>query len=587
MKPADIIKDTKLLNILNRYSDSTGPGMGTILERTYSNLVDTEIIIPVIGMQGTGKSTLINAIIGKEILPCGCNETTCIPVEIRYSKHPHAAVYFTDDTPALKIYSIDELRSYADNDENPSNIKKVSRAVVYLDSEILKNNIVLVDLPGAGGMTGENYITTLTYIQKLSFAVFLLPVVPTIRKTDETLIKLVWMQFSSAVFAENSWDDNQNEINESVDFNKKVLEDIAQSLHCRFDGEITVVNAQRALTGQIEKDKKKTEFSNISVLVSKLKNVSENWEKTKQDNFMYRYKNMTAYCIKEIEARLSDCANSKNDSQKRLEDERLLFEKATDELEKKAGDLIEVINAKRKEIYSFICAAAKNCCENIRSDTFRVIDCGVVDGDQLSIVFNDYRRKYVTQAYSQVFEKIIDIRRTLSGYVQEFDNVISKENAVSSRSMSFNCDQAFKYEKGLRVGINIAGGISGFVVGAVIGGPAFFFIMAAALFFGGWLGHYSYTQITAQRATKAKEILAPYIQSVELNFKKEMIDRIDDVTAKASEKLEEYISERRKHIDQMYSKKIRLLTDSVQNNEKETLLMDREYITGKEKAGDE
>ncbi|MDO5560803.1 MAG: dynamin family protein [Oscillospiraceae bacterium] len=584
MRPTDVVKDKKLLSILDRYSDSTGPGMGTVLRRTIENLINTEVVIPVIGMQGTGKSTLINAVIGEDILPCGCNETTCIPIEIKYSHQSYAVIFFNDDRTPLRIFTHDELRSYADNNENPSNIKNVSHAVVFSNAGILKNNVVFVDLPGAGGLTGVSNTATLRYIQSLSFAVFLLPVVPTIRKADETLIKLAWMQFSSAVFAENSWDDNRREISESVDFNKKVLEEIAQSLHCRFDNDITVINAEKAVNGQLENDTRKVQTSNIAALVDKLKSVIDNWEKTKQDNFIYRYRNMLAYCKKEISDRINDFTNSENDSQERLEAERKLFETATDELEKKADTIITFINNKRTEIYDMISECARVCCENIRSETFRVIDCGVVDGDQLSIVFNDYRKKFVSQAYSKVLEEIIEIRRTLSSYAKDFDDLISKENAVSFRSMSFNSDQTFKYEKGLRVGINIAGGLSGFVVGALIGGPAFFFIMAAALFFGGWLGHYSYSQITAQRAVKAKETLGPYLESVEKNFKSEMKDAIDEIAAQASEKLENYISERRKHIASLYSLKVRQLSLDNDKNNLIILEQDLKYICTRERS---
>ncbi len=47
----------------------------------------------------TGKSTLINALLGAKVLPAWHSETTAIPCEIKY----------TDEPPYAKLYSSDKL----------------------------------------------------------------------------------------------------------------------------------------------------------------------------------------------------------------------------------------------------------------------------------------------------------------------------------------------------------------------------------------------------------------------------------------------------------------------------------------------
>ena len=46
-------------------------------------------VVPVYGIQGTGKSTFLNALLFKTpTLPVDADETTCVPVEVTYAASP-------------------------------------------------------------------------------------------------------------------------------------------------------------------------------------------------------------------------------------------------------------------------------------------------------------------------------------------------------------------------------------------------------------------------------------------------------------------------------------------------------------------
>lgn len=75
--------DEKLVDLLNRYSD-TQESVGTNLLNVIKNSGKSEVIIPVLGMQGMGKSTLINGLLEDNILPNDADETTCVPVEVKF-----------------------------------------------------------------------------------------------------------------------------------------------------------------------------------------------------------------------------------------------------------------------------------------------------------------------------------------------------------------------------------------------------------------------------------------------------------------------------------------------------------------------
>ena len=75
---------SNVVELLNRYSDTKQNG--SVLSDYLSRVSDSQPIIPVLGMQGMGKSTLINALLEENILPNEADETTCVPVEIKYGE---------------------------------------------------------------------------------------------------------------------------------------------------------------------------------------------------------------------------------------------------------------------------------------------------------------------------------------------------------------------------------------------------------------------------------------------------------------------------------------------------------------------
>lgn len=211
-------------DILNKYSGNAQ--YGDLIQKFVDSAEAPELIVPVIGMQGMGKSTLLNAIIGENMLPNEADETTCVPVEIRFGVGVRIEVHFIDK-PFELLKSQDDLKHYVDNNYNPGNQLGVSHIVVFKNHKMLESGIVLVDLPGVGSLTKNNQETTMRYIKNLCFAIMIIPTVPTIRRIEEVFIKSVWKTFLKVLFVQNIFGESKREVLESIDFNQKVLNDIA------------------------------------------------------------------------------------------------------------------------------------------------------------------------------------------------------------------------------------------------------------------------------------------------------------------------------------------------------------------------
>ena len=218
----NIVLEDKLVSILDLYSRENKLGSKLVeIKNKISN--NREDIVPVLGMQGMGKSTLINSILAENILPNEADETTCVPVEVKYGEEKKAEVYFANSDKIEIVYTIEQLREYVDNNYNNGNEKNVEKIVLFRPLEILKNGLVIVDLPGVGSLTKNNENTTKKYIENLSCALFVIPTVPTIRKHEEAFIRPIWELFANVIFVQNDWGESKREIEESIDiYNSKI-----------------------------------------------------------------------------------------------------------------------------------------------------------------------------------------------------------------------------------------------------------------------------------------------------------------------------------------------------------------------------
>lgn len=101
--------------------------------------------ISFIGQFSSGKSSLINNILERAILPQGITETTPLLTYISYSVDERAVIYYLDGSE--KTVSIEEISKLKQNAEN-SDLDKIERLELFLDVSLLENGIILLDTPG-------------------------------------------------------------------------------------------------------------------------------------------------------------------------------------------------------------------------------------------------------------------------------------------------------------------------------------------------------------------------------------------------------------------------------------------------------
>jgi len=128
------------------------------IENINNELRLKEIIIPLVGEFSSGKSSLINALIGKKVLPIDITPTTFVVNEVRASAESEKIeIKFKDSTE--KVF--DELFDLSNINYSDASIVKV-----FTVSNNIPRNLVLVDLPGLSSDISRHNEVVLEYLPK-------------------------------------------------------------------------------------------------------------------------------------------------------------------------------------------------------------------------------------------------------------------------------------------------------------------------------------------------------------------------------------------------------------------------------------
>jgi GTP-binding protein EngB required for normal cell division len=135
-------------------------------------MADTSLEVAVFGRVSSGKSSLLNVILGTDALPVGVTPVTSIPTRLGHGESPGVTVCFAE-RPAQEC-EITRLAEFVTEQENPGNLKNVTRVTVRIPSPRLAEGVVFVDTPGLGSLATTGAAETLAYLPKCDLGVVLI-----------------------------------------------------------------------------------------------------------------------------------------------------------------------------------------------------------------------------------------------------------------------------------------------------------------------------------------------------------------------------------------------------------------------------
>jgi GTP-binding protein EngB required for normal cell division len=180
--------DIALVKALERAINQYGlvefrPSLGTIVDRLETNAFE----IAVFGRVSSGKSSLLNHIVGQDLLPVGVNPITAVPTRLAYGSEPRATAWFADRKP--EQFGIERLAEFVTEQHNPANARHVTRIVVELPAERLREGVVYVDTPGLGSLAASGAAETKAYLPRCDLGVVLIDAGSTLTEDDLATIQ--------------------------------------------------------------------------------------------------------------------------------------------------------------------------------------------------------------------------------------------------------------------------------------------------------------------------------------------------------------------------------------------------------------
>ncbi|NLZ46634.1 MAG: dynamin [Clostridiales bacterium] len=529
------------------------------IRETIEKVNDDHFEVAIVGEFKRGKSTLINALLGQEVLPADVLPATATLNRVTYSEDPYVQVEYKDGTS--ERVDIEQLENYvtkltAEAEEKAETVKE---ATVHYDTEFCRNNVDIIDTPG---LNDDEQMTnvTLSILPQIDAAVFVISANSPFSQFEKDFLekKMLSSDVGRIIFVVNCFGtfspEDENKIVETVrgrigkyvmDKAKKVMgEDSREfAVYKRKIGTPRVIGlyAKKALTAKQSNDTELLAESNfiefekaletmltkergviaLQILANKLTNsgteilrsvvMQENALMMENDEFMERY----ASAIDEI----GEIRNKK----------RQEFVKINDAANKVFSDLQPVLDSYWTNIEQAALDVIENfqmSSDDFKRDQLKMVTAKLTDKIKESI---EARAQLICEQIQNAINIAISVEtERLQGFEDEFFASIAKiqDMFIIPERISKNGSTVDKIigaaigsfgTGGMFLGFREAG-FKGALLGGVTGFAGFYATYYAAVFFAGVLG-----VTTALPATLCLMALAGLAGTFSANF---AIDKI-------------------------------------------------------------
>jgi predicted GTPase len=149
------------------------------------------IDVAVLGQFKAGKSSFLNSLLNKSILPVGNIPVTAVISRISYGPEEKATVVFADGSS--RQISSQEIEEYVSETGNPENQKNVLLVDIELPSLETVKTVRLVDTPGIGSVWKHNTETTTSWFPETGAVLFVISAEKPISENELGLLQEIYL----------------------------------------------------------------------------------------------------------------------------------------------------------------------------------------------------------------------------------------------------------------------------------------------------------------------------------------------------------------------------------------------------------
>jgi Dynamin family len=156
------------------------------LDGLCGRLHEGRLRVLIAGEAKRGKSTLVNALLRRPLLPMGVTPLTAVATTVRYGHDEGATVVFHPGR--AESFPLSALEDLVTERGNPGNCRNVVSATVVVDAPVLARGAELVDTPGTGSVYPHNTAAAEAALGTMDAAVFVLTADPPISASERELM---------------------------------------------------------------------------------------------------------------------------------------------------------------------------------------------------------------------------------------------------------------------------------------------------------------------------------------------------------------------------------------------------------------
>ncbi|MCL4235517.1 MAG: dynamin family protein, partial [Deltaproteobacteria bacterium] len=143
--------------------------------------------VVVVGQYKAGKSSMLNALMGRDVLPVDVLPATSVVTRVSRSPRDEVVIHFLGG--ATKIVPASALRDYVTESANPDNVKNVLLADVRIAGDAVLNGVRFVDTPGLGSIFAHNSERAREWLPRVGVALVAVRVDQPFGEADWDLIR--------------------------------------------------------------------------------------------------------------------------------------------------------------------------------------------------------------------------------------------------------------------------------------------------------------------------------------------------------------------------------------------------------------
>jgi len=248
------------------------------LDQKFARFMHEKFYLAVLGEQGMGKTSLINAILFEdEILPVEMDETTNVLCHVAYTEgDPRCVISFKDGRTIEGELTRDLLSEYVDNENNQANEKGVAEVHCYINNKNLKGGMTVTDTPGVESLTSVNVNVTFGFLPKIDAAIFLFKTNPPLTGTEVEFLTHCWAFTDKFFFVQNVQGESQADVDLAREDNlekiRGIINQVRQGQGEAGIDEVTIhdVDVFEALEGACNDEPERMQASGLPALLEQV-----------------------------------------------------------------------------------------------------------------------------------------------------------------------------------------------------------------------------------------------------------------------------------------------------------------------------